>query len=393
LTYRPFILNICVVVVLTVAVESSALAIDCSRATGSVETAICADKDLRKADDIFNRGYSSLIDRVDRRQRLELIESQKRWLIQRDATCTGRLPADVAACVDDLSRRRQQELVDKFSDGVRFGGVRLGRPGQSVLVGHEKLDVVGPREDMLNLVHGNTLIAESEAPFEIDGRGGDESGEAIVVSTHDNGNLGCSEQYLVSSLPNRPLRVETLDGRDNCSRSFLVRKKGTSLELTLDASPGRNGVVKRWSPESGQVVHDRRLEFSPKHGTTMADFHDNASPTDIEEFFDSLKRAAPRDWRSMAEALQYAFVRSDDADNKYVVLSPCSGSRGCPSESAFAAYATATKSFFFAYELPNSKLGRDRAGVIYFPDRAKWPADLSQIIRKWSEGEMRDNAN
>jgi hypothetical protein len=62
-------------------------------------------------------------------------------------------------------------------------------------------------------------------------------------------------------------------------------------------------------------------------------------------------------------------------------LSPCS--RGhCQSADVFAAYAKAGKTFFFAHDVAGS--------VKYFPDRARWPADLTQIVDEWVGGAMRN---
>jgi hypothetical protein len=355
-----------------------------------VEKAICADEGLRKLDSAFGRSYSELVDRLDSRQRQELIESQRLWIRQRDAQCQAKPQAELVSCISDVTIHRESELAAKSSDGRRFGSVVLGHAGQTVTVGAERLDIAGESGNMLSLIQGNTLLAESLAPFEVDGRAGDENGEAIVVSTHDFGNLGCSNQYLISASPKQPLRVEELQVRDSCSTSFLVEKDGRKLSLTIAASPGEDGIVKSWSAESG-IGLVRNLVFSPKRGTTMSDFHDDDSPTDNEEFFNSLKRAAPRDWRPMARALQFARVRADEA-GKYVLFSPCSGFHGCPAESAFAAYEKASQKFFFAYEVFELKYGRDRSdnAVVYYPERSRWPTDLSKLVDKWVQGEMRD---
>ena len=60
------------------ALGSPTSAIECARAVRTVEKTICADGSLRKADDQFNRRYAKLLDLLDRRQREELIESQRR---------------------------------------------------------------------------------------------------------------------------------------------------------------------------------------------------------------------------------------------------------------------------------------------------------------------------
>jgi uncharacterized protein YecT (DUF1311 family) len=385
--------RICFVVMLVaMTTRPASSAVDCPNATSRIEKAICESDELTKADKAFSIGYERLIERLDRRQRLELIDSQKRWLTERDIACAGMPPEVVANCVGDALRKRRTELARAF--GSPFGSIKLGSPGLSIVVGNETLEIKGARTDgvdILRLVHGNSLLAESQAPFAIDGRGGDETGEAVVVSTHDYGNLGSSEQYLISVRPNEPLRAQALKA-DNCC-GYSVRKVANGLELTISPSAGRDGVVMFWKPHSGSLIFERRLEFAPQPGTTMAGFQADTAPTHNEEFYNALKRAAPRDWRVMAVALEFARNRDDDADGKYFVLSPCSsGRRGCPAEQAFAAYAVGTKLFYFAYELPNSGVGNNSQGpdVVYFPSRENWPPDIAKIVGRWIEGDLRD---
>jgi uncharacterized protein YecT (DUF1311 family) len=374
------VLDRCALAVVAAAAISPASAIDCSRAAGAVETAICADDGLRRADERFNQDCSILLGRLDARQRRELIESQKLWLTGRNALCMAKPSAEVADCVGKAMTRRKDELAKEFSDGHIFGRVSLGKAGQTLMVGHQRLDVTGQSGELLRLVQGGTVMAESIAPFEIDGRGSDDKGEAVVVSTHDYRNLGLSEQYLLWSLPDQPLRVEAL--KAGCS-DYDVTRKGRRLELRTRVSPGCDGVVRTWSAEEG-LGPARSIVFSPRRGTTMDDFHQGESPTDIEQFYLSLKRLAPRDWRPMAQALSFATVRSvDDDKGKYVVLSPCSTGRSCQVGNTFAAYAKAGKRFFFARDVLGS-------GVTYFPGRATWPADLTPVVDQWVGGAMRD---
>jgi uncharacterized protein YecT (DUF1311 family) len=377
---RRLLLTCCALALLAAAAISPASAIDCSRAAGAVETAICGDDGLRRADARFNRDYSTLLGRLDAQQRRELIESQKLWLTGRNALCMAKPSVEVADCVGTAMTWRKDELAREFSDGHVFGRVSLGKAGQTLMVGHQRLDVTGQSGELLRLVQGGTVFAESIAPFQIDGRGGDDKSEAVVVSTHDYGNLGLSEQAVLWSLPDQPLHVEAL--KAGCS-DYEVARKGRRLELRTRVSPGCDGVVRTWSAEGG-LGPARSIVFSPRRGTTMADFHQGDSPTDIEQFYLSLKRLAPRDWRPLALALSFATVRTTrDDTGKYIVLSPCSTDRSCQVVNAFAAYAKAGKRFFFARDVLGS-------GVTYFPDRAAWPADLTPIVDEWVGGAMRD---
>lgn len=223
------------------------------------------------------------------------------------------------------------------------------------------------------------MIAHSQAPFEVDGRAGGDDGEAVVISTHDYGNLGVSEQYLLWSLPGQPLHVEPL--KIDCW-NYEVARKGKRLELRTGATPGCDGVVRTWSAQGGFRL-ERSIEFSPKPGTTMAGFKEDQSPVQVEQFHRDLKRLAPRDWRPMAQALSFALLRSE-AEDKYLVLTPCSSGHTCQAGNAFAGCTRDGRSCFFAWEEFESKK------VKYFPDRVRWPADLTPVVDDWVKGEMRD---
>lgn len=114
----------------------------------------------------------------------------------------------------------------------------------------------------------------------------------------------------------------------------------------------------------------------------MAAFKPDQSPLDVEQFYVHLKRLAPQDWRAMARALRFATLRSAD-DDKYLVLTPCSTGHVCQTSPAFAACTRDGKACFFAYERTFRK-------ATYFPDRARWPADLTPVLDDWVNGEMRD---
>ena len=177
-----------------------------------------------------------------------------------------------------------------------------------------------------------------------------------------------------------------VDG-DPCWRIFGVKRNGSGLLLTREASPGYDGSVRSWSSVAASTVLERRLEFAPRRGTRMADFRPHSSPTDNEEFFDALRFAAPNDWRPLAAALEHAHTREEGTGGKTRDPDHVRGSpRACPYEQVFAACVSG--SCFFARERYDR--GAEKKEVTYYPPRDQWPAQVTEAVDRWREGEMRE---
>jgi uncharacterized protein YecT (DUF1311 family) len=382
-----------VLLMLAVLAAQPASALDCSDPKGGIERLICRDEQFRKIEQLYTTVLERVAGLLDRKQREEFIKAHERWLQERAARCEDKADRDLAICVGIMLVERGFDLRRRFEDPDSPDSVWLNA-GRTIKLGNTALAVLDRRGDdePLRLVHADTLIAESMSPFELNGRGGDDRAEAVVITARDDGTFRCVEQYLLSARSNEPLRVVPLNPDPYlCWRTYVVRPKGADLELTLDALPGRDGEVRIWTPDASASFVVRRLEFAPHAATTMGNFDKDSRPTDNAEFYDALKRWAPRDWRSMALSLMHAVTRDDDAGGKYRVLTPCTGEAArCPLESTFAAYELATRSFFFAYEpSPASEAGAAPGEFVYYPGLEKWPADLAEIVRRWTLGGLR----
>ena len=214
--------------------------------------------------------------------------------------------------------------------------------------------------------------------LEIDGRGGDGSAEAVFsVSTHDYGTAGCSDQYLIGRASEAP-RVEPLvvDG-DPCWRIFGVKRNGSGLLLTREASPGYDGSVRSWTPAAAAAVLQRRRQFAPRRGTRMADFRPHSSLTDNEEFFDALRFAAPNDWRPLGRGSRACPHARGRHRRKTRDPTTCADPpRACPYEQVFAACVSG--SCFFARERYDRASGEERGHLLSAAGPMAGPSDRTR---------------
>lgn len=101
-----------------VAMPSSSSAMDCGRATTSVEVAICANETLKSEDARLSQQYFAVLEKAkangalyddDSRHNL-LIKSQREWLAQREEACGGMARDQIGGCIADFLRSRTSEL-------------------------------------------------------------------------------------------------------------------------------------------------------------------------------------------------------------------------------------------------------------------------------------------
>ena len=65
--------------------SGQAHALDCAKASANLEKFICADQEIKKADNVMSAAYVALVRKVQNKNFLEaLTKSQRRWLAKRD---------------------------------------------------------------------------------------------------------------------------------------------------------------------------------------------------------------------------------------------------------------------------------------------------------------------
>ncbi len=82
-----------------------AIAFDCNKARTDVETEICANPDVKQSDDDMADAYFALRDRLDKKNRKQLLKTQKSWLHYRNTSCGA-----VGSCIESENRSHEQVL-------------------------------------------------------------------------------------------------------------------------------------------------------------------------------------------------------------------------------------------------------------------------------------------
>ena len=99
-----------------------AAAFDCKAAASPTEKAICADPELKTADDAMSAAYDAVMARIDAGQQAMLKANQKSWLETRDGNCMSGAP-EANACLLEVTKVRTA-----FLTGAPQSGPGLGQP-------------------------------------------------------------------------------------------------------------------------------------------------------------------------------------------------------------------------------------------------------------------------
>ena len=97
---------------------TEASAIDCSKATGIVDKAICGSETLRQADAGLSDFYFATLRKLEGARHQLLLDSQRLWLAERDRDCREH----VESCVAQSIAARQNAIAVCFADGAEAVG-------------------------------------------------------------------------------------------------------------------------------------------------------------------------------------------------------------------------------------------------------------------------------
>lgn len=101
--------------------SASAFAENCDNASTTIETRLCLDRKLQKADVQLNKNYKSCMNKLDQTAKSKLLKAQRAWIAFRDAQCEfsademrgGTLETVLLlGCNASMTEERAEELKD-----------------------------------------------------------------------------------------------------------------------------------------------------------------------------------------------------------------------------------------------------------------------------------------
>ena len=171
------------VLLLLLGLKLEAQAFDCGKASTEVELAICADSELKAADDALGKAYSSLKPLLPAGEQKMLVRSQRRWIAWREGC--GQSENGLAACIREETAKRLRLFTGAPVSGPGTGNRPI--PVFVIQEGNSKaydLDVQLLRFDKPNSPGEKTLnriTREAASLLKLGGHGEDTGGATYAI--------------------------------------------------------------------------------------------------------------------------------------------------------------------------------------------------------------------
>ena len=249
----------CFAVAALAALSHPAAAFDCAKASTAVETAICADPDLKRLDDKLSEAYGVVKAASSKAEQKMLARSQKRWITSREY-CTES-EAGVSACVKDETAKRLRLLTGAPASGPGASGRII--PVFIVQEGTEKLydlDIAvlrfaapqAPGERRLNEIAEDITGRVRLGPHGEDTMGSIYGQQEDMDITHASGGL-------MSVLHSYYLNQGGAHGNGGIQNFNIDMKSGELIEIgDLLAEPAAAGLAGRCKE---QIIAAKRERF------------------------------------------------------------------------------------------------------------------------------------
>jgi uncharacterized protein len=384
----------------------SSLAFDCAKASGKIESAICADEKLKRLDAELSAAYFRLLRETEKDKKAALLSSQRRWLEQRDKQCGLVAEPQRVAC-----------LKASMNERITHMGWEDLRPGQTLVIGSETVTVgevtVDGEKSPALLYRGRALITASrniDPSFTVLGRWRSPQVAAALITFESGGTWRCSDNYVIETRKKGDLRA--LELGDSCALGLMqysvkTTEKGFSLEQL--ATPAAAGSLTSWDSLSGKI-NAVDTSYRPLVGTKMdelflADPKDFRQPLANEEFFRAVNSIPGVDRSRFLKALWDFGGDCDYCDQAFdsehygryvnqdlLSYSLCgwwmNGSFVLTGgDDALAVWQKSSGRFFWAIAPHHDEGRRDAGGDVHFyPKLKEWPEPALAELALWRSG-------
>jgi len=148
-----------------------ASAFDCGKAKTRIEKTICANPQLKAADDAMAEAYGDAKALSTDAEKKMLARSQKRWIASRDEACNEQAQAELPGCLAEETSNRIGDLAPKAEQGPGYEGrlmpVFVAQDGAKGIYDVDVVTMrfVEPKTDAENLFNAYAAKMVKDAPL------------------------------------------------------------------------------------------------------------------------------------------------------------------------------------------------------------------------------------
>jgi uncharacterized protein YecT (DUF1311 family) len=298
---------------------SPARAIDCAKAKSKIELAICSDETLKKKDaelaERFFRLLRSSSDVPTASQRERLLADQREWIASREEQCDAVDQTQIRQCISSSIGQRNEDLEFASEERAKDAGLMKQ---MEFSVGRAALKVAstGPAAcGRYALAYDNKLIAcgspdlYSGPAFVVKARLKRGADEAVLLESHDGGQMNCAHYYVLVFEEPRGFRTDEFG--ESClvpGRGGDASRIGQGFQFLRPAEPASAGEQLNWTWQTG--IARTAIAYVPNGSVRMNDLmtakeKELTEPLRNEEFYRAVSTIPESDRNDFLVSLQY----------------------------------------------------------------------------------------
>jgi len=295
-----------------------ARAIDCAKAKSRIELAICSDQALKKKDAELAESFFQLLrsssDVPTASQREGLLADQREWIAGREKQCNAVDQAQIRRCISSSIDQRKEDF--KRASEERAKDEDLTKQ-MEFSVGRAALNVASTGDAACGsfaLSYNNKLIAcgshdlYSGPAFVVKERLKHESDEAVLLESHDGGQMNCAHYYVLVFEEPRGLRADEFG--ESClvpGRGGDASRTGQGFQFLRPAEPASAGEQLNWTWQTG--ITRTAIAYVPNGSVRMNDLmmakeKEFAEPLRNGEFYRAVSNIPESDRKDFLVSLQ-----------------------------------------------------------------------------------------